>query len=234
MAALFFSADTTGRGKFAANFLTADLIDDAARYGSGQYAPGVLGSSIYAVTLSPAPAITAYFAGMVVRFKADTANAGAVSVNVNSIGAVSLYAQDAAVDLTAGQIALNEMVTAVYDGAAFRVVGKSAGGFVSSEVAIAAGTIIDAAHGLGTTPRMVRAVLVLQPNESDCGYVAGDEVNTDQLFSSGNYAVLQSAANSTKVMVSLCTTVIGMLSKDGLSAPTITSSKWKVKCYAQR
>ena len=89
-----------------------------AGYQGSAYAADAEASDTYVVTLDPVPA--AYFAGMVVNFKANTANTGACTINVNSLGAKSikkLHDQDPADnDIEAGQF-----VTLIYDGTNFQM-----------------------------------------------------------------------------------------------------------------
>jgi len=96
----------------------ANLLPQTVRQGVPQYAAGVQAGGVYAVTLSPVA--TAYTAGMVVRFKADSANTGAVDINVNATGAANLWTR-AGGELAANDILANEIVEAVYDGANFYV-----------------------------------------------------------------------------------------------------------------
>lgn len=80
--------------------------------GSPIFGVDSVGTDAYAVTLTPAPA--AYTQGMVVNFKAGTANTGACTLNVNGLGAVAIkkmHDQDPAT----GDIEAGQMVTVIYD-----------------------------------------------------------------------------------------------------------------------
>lgn len=83
------------------------------------YATSTTGDDTYVVTLSPVPA--AYAAGMVVRFKPDTANTGACTLNVNSLGAkaIKLNVSD---DPPNNTIKANTVATVVYDGTNFQLI----------------------------------------------------------------------------------------------------------------
>jgi hypothetical protein len=72
------------------------------------YAAGTLSGGVYSITLSPAM-ITPYAAGKEFAFKADTANSGAVNVNVNSLGSIDLLMPNGA-ELEAGYIPANAIV----------------------------------------------------------------------------------------------------------------------------
>lgn len=102
------------------------------------YAADSVGSDSYAVTLSPVPA--AYVTGMVVRFKAGTANTGACTLNVNSLGATSIKKRVSA-DLDTGDILANQIVEVVYDGTNFQLISTtSRSGGTSMQVFSASGT----------------------------------------------------------------------------------------------
>jgi hypothetical protein len=89
------------------------------------YAASTTGNDTYAITLSPIP--TSYVNGMIVKFKPDTANTGAATLNVNSLGAITIkksYNQD----LETGDIEANQLVVVVYNstGPVFEMVSQSA------------------------------------------------------------------------------------------------------------
>lgn len=83
-----------------------------------QYAADAEASDAYVVTLDPAPA--AYFAGMKVNFKANTANTGAATLNVNTLGAKTIKKQHDQ-DLKNNDIESGQIVTVVYDGTNFQM-----------------------------------------------------------------------------------------------------------------
>jgi hypothetical protein len=89
------------------------------------YAASTTGNDTYVVTLSPAP--TSYTAGMTIRFKPDTANTGACSLNVNGLGAIAIK-KKMNVDLDTNDILAGQMVEVIYDGSGtpyFQMVGAS-------------------------------------------------------------------------------------------------------------
>jgi len=106
-----------------------------------RYAADAEASDTYVITLSPVPA--ALYTGMTVTFKANTANTGACTLNVNSLGAKSikkLHDQDPAT----GDIESGQMVTVVYDGTNFQMQSQIAtSGLISSDsIWDAAGDIV--------------------------------------------------------------------------------------------
>lgn len=82
------------------------------------YAADAEASDAYAITLSPAP--TAYAAGQKFIFKANTANTGAATLNVNSLGAKTLK-KHTDQDLADNDIEAGSIVEVVYDGINFQV-----------------------------------------------------------------------------------------------------------------
>lgn len=89
------------------------------------YAASSSGNDTYAVTLSPVP--TSYVNGMVVKFKPDTANTGAATLNVNSLGAITIK-KNRDRDLETGDIEANQLVVVVYNstGPVFEMVSQLA------------------------------------------------------------------------------------------------------------
>lgn len=63
---------------------------------------------------------TAYTTGMLISFKANLANTGAATVNVDGLGAKALFRDGAALD--AGAIVANDYVKAIYDRTQFLVI----------------------------------------------------------------------------------------------------------------
>lgn len=112
---------------FASNSATAlatqQSIAQAIQTGSIVYAADGEASDTYAITLTPAP--SAYTTGMVIHFKANTANTDAATLNVNSLGAKTikkLHDQD----LSTGDIEAGQIVTVVYDGTNFQMQSQAA------------------------------------------------------------------------------------------------------------
>ena len=85
------------------------------------------------VTASSTPAIAAYAAGQSFKFKAGGTNTGAVTLNLNSLGAKAVQKRGAA--LVAGDITANNVVTVVYDGTQFQMISPTAVEAASTTVA---------------------------------------------------------------------------------------------------
>lgn len=92
------------------------------------YAASGAGTDSYAITVAPAP--TAYVAGQKFTFKADVANTGTATLNVNSLGAVTIK-KNVSDNIETGDIKANSIVTVVYDGTNFQIDG---GGISASSV----------------------------------------------------------------------------------------------------
>lgn len=76
------------------------------------YGASTTGNDTYVVTLVPAPA--AYTNGMVVNFKADTANTGEATLNVNGLGAKTIK-KNFDQTLADNDIKINQVVTVIYE-----------------------------------------------------------------------------------------------------------------------
>lgn len=150
----------------------ADIIN-----GVGTYAADAGASDTYAISLPVAPA--SYVTGAVFRFKANTVNTGAATLNVNSLGAKTIK-KNYNVDLVDGDIKANQIVSVVYDGTNFQLLSpvtqpSFAAGQASQNIATTGAQAI--AHGLGVTPRLVRISFAF----------ASGVVNEDTNFAVGVY-----------------------------------------------
>jgi len=148
------------------------------------YAADAEASDTYVITLTPAPA--AYAAGELFHFKANTANTGAATLNVNALGALAILKNDDEV-LTDGDIQAGQIVSVVHDGTQFQMVSPTAAQMSvankdtltdGSEVAgihyhswtsgtvawdpTAATQTSQVTHGLGRTPKYIRATYYVQ------------------------------------------------------------------------
>ena len=83
-----------------------------------------MGGTVDAITLTPAPAITAYAAGQQFTFVAAGANTGAVTVDVSGVGAKAVT-KNGATALEAGDITSGAVVRLHYDGTQFQVLSPN-------------------------------------------------------------------------------------------------------------
>lgn len=98
----------------------AQRLDDLNMAGDYATAAGTAN----AITLSLDAQITAYTEGMIVKFKAALDNTGAVTINVNSIGAKTIKKQSGE-DLIAGDIQSGDVIYLIYDGTYFQMLNPS-------------------------------------------------------------------------------------------------------------
>ena len=87
------------------------------------YAADAEASDAYAITLTPAP--EAYAEGQSFVFKANTANTGASSLNVNGLGAKTLKKLTDQ-DTETGDIESGQIITVIHDGTNFQMQSQSA------------------------------------------------------------------------------------------------------------
>lgn len=90
---------------------------------SYSYAEDAGSTDAYAITLSPAPG--AYVAGQVFYFKANTANTGACSLDVNGLGAKALK-RGVATDPGDNFIKVGSLVACIFDGSNFQIITPAA------------------------------------------------------------------------------------------------------------
>lgn len=91
-----------------------DLID------AGTVSGGTVGGTADAITLTCSPTVSALAAGQRYLFKyTSTGNTGAVTLNVDSLGATAVRYKDVA--LVSGDIATSDWVFVVYDGTRFQM-----------------------------------------------------------------------------------------------------------------
>ena len=131
------------------------VLDAGAVY----YAADAGSNDTYAITLSPAP--TAYAAGQTFRFKANTVNTGAATINVNSLGAKTIV-KGVNTTLADGDIAAGQFCTLIYDGTNFvlqnptsnTVIGTLYENGVDTVNATNSATVV-VTHNLGVTPKRI-------------------------------------------------------------------------------
>lgn len=138
---------------------------------AGPYAADAGGSDAYVITVVPAPA--SLNAGMVFHFKANTANTGAATLNVNGAGAISIVRADGSA-LADGDIAAGQFVAVIYDGTNFRLLSPVANapkythGVTTRDLSTASGSQT-IAHGLGRPPRKARLTVMFNLGGTNYG-----------------------------------------------------------------
>lgn len=147
------------------------------QHNAEKYAADAEANDTYVITLSPVP--TSYTNGMVVYFKANTANTGAATINVNGLGAKTIV-KYVSTTLADGDIAAGMFCTLIYDGTNF-VLQNPIANTVSDYLPVigaTTATALDASntstttitHNLGVIPRFIRVTAVrsgTSPNNFD-------------------------------------------------------------------
>lgn len=142
---------------FSNKFGTSTPVDslDAARFAADAGA-----SDTYAATLSPAP--SAYATGVHYRFKANTANTGAATINFNALGAKTIKkaAGGITTDLADNDIRAGQWVDLVYDGTNMQMqstLGNASGGGGSGDV-VGPASAVDLRIAVfdGTTGKLIK------------------------------------------------------------------------------
>jgi len=101
------------------------------------YAASSAGNDTYAIT--PYPAISAYAVGQVFYFKADVANTGAATLNVNGKGAIAIK-KNKDVALTSNDIKADSLVAVIFDGTNFQMINQLANPSIDLQVFTGNGT----------------------------------------------------------------------------------------------
>lgn len=100
-----------------------DILAQDIIAGNAHYAADAGSTDAYAISLPAAPG--SYTDGLTIRFKANTANTGASTLNVNSLGAISIKRPDLT-DTQSGDIIANQIVEVIYRSSAFYMVSPFA------------------------------------------------------------------------------------------------------------
>jgi len=142
----------TGLASGTAATDAANIANIVAR--TGQYVATV-GGTADVITLTPSPAIAAYAAGQQFSFIVSGANTGAVTVNVNALGAKAIT-KNGATALAAGDLAANALALIEYDGTQFQVISVS--GAAKSGTVTGSGLTMATARLLGRTTASTGAI----------------------------------------------------------------------------
>jgi hydrogenase maturation factor len=198
-------------------------------------------SDTYAITAAPAP--RAYFAGMLVAFKANTANTGAATLNVNTLGAVTIKKQKD-VDLADNDIKAGQYVLVVHDGTNFQLFSSPNSQTqyttpAGSELALSAATSVrEETHGLGATPRFMEWAIYCSNAGGDGGYAQNDEIPVRSVIDSAAAAEppFTEYKTSTKVGIvyRLATRTMRVANKGTYAAQNLDPTKWSLRCNAMR
>lgn len=187
----------------------------------------------YVVNPVPAYAGSAYYTGMVVAFKANTANTGAATLNVSSIGAATIK-KAVSSDLNDSDIRAGQWVTVVYDGTNWQMQGPAiVKSTVTGSVPAAASSATTLAHGISGTPQMVRVVLRCVTGELN--YVTGDEVAIESFTNGSGYVPWAVTTDGTNVIVRRTSLGAALYTgnKTTYAWAAMTPGNWELKAYCQ-
>ena len=181
------------------NGVTGKIIKDGGvtigniQAGTLIYAADAGATDAYAITLSPVP--TAYVAGMMVNFKANTANTTGATLNLNTLGAKNiLKANDQT--LATGDIEAGQIVTVVYDGTSFQMQSQTAITLPTG----ALGTVLQGG-GAGATPVYSTATY---PSTTTINQVLySSSANTVAGLATANKAVFTTGATGIPVLTAM-------------------------------
>lgn len=164
-------ARTTTGGTSARLFVNPGTLTTVQTY---DYAADAGANDTYVISVTPAP--TAYVTGQVFRFKANTANTGAATLNVNGLGAISIV-KNVSTALDTGDVLAGQIIEVVYNGTNFvlqsmiattsLVVAYTNG--TATKNAGDASTTQNIAHGLGKIPKYVKIMAQVEVSSSPGG-----------------------------------------------------------------
>lgn len=145
------------------------------------YAADAAGSDTYVITLSPVP--TSLVNGMTLRFKAQTANTGVATLNVNSLGALSIVT-GLSTALATGDILANQVCEVIYNstGTVWQLMNPASvaatiytNGTTTKDAADASATQ-NIAHGLGKIPKKIKITALISNNSTTAAYMLSTTV----------------------------------------------------------
>lgn len=105
-------------GTNSVSFISINITTKIDQSGAQIYAADAGSNDTYVITLSPAP--SAYTTGMMINFKANTANTGAATLNVNGLGAKTIV-KNFSSTLADNDILAGQDVQVIYDGTNFQM-----------------------------------------------------------------------------------------------------------------
>jgi hypothetical protein len=210
-------ADATNstKGKVKLSLAAADVSqpiavgDNDPRLSNTSYYAADAGiTDAYAVTLAPAP--TAYTAGMVVNFKANTVNTGPATLNVNGLGAKTIV-KNYNVTLGNGDIKAGQLVSVIYDGTNFQLLSQVTPPAYKSGTTTKtmndANTVVTIAHGLGAIPSKIRLTAILGSSSTTAAlhsYATGvyDGTTTSSMYMKTEVgAAVYSGVSATDILI---------------------------------
>jgi hypothetical protein len=172
------------------NGITGKIIKDGGvsianlQAGTIIYAADGGATDAYAITLSPVPA--AYVTGMQLNFKANTANTGTASLNVNGLGPITIVKAHNQT-LATGDIEAGQIVTVVYDGTNFQMQSQTA-------LTLPSGALNTVLQGQGAGSNPAYSTATYPPTTTINGILFSSAANVVGEIAAVNSAVLISDA----------------------------------------
>lgn len=121
-------------------------------------------SDAYVISLDPT--IYSYVTGQIVTFKANTANTGAATINVDGLGAVDIK-KNYNEDLATGDILADQIVMLIYDGTNFQMLSQLGNAANTGQVIqVVQGTKTDTASTSSTTFSDTGVTVSITPSDS--------------------------------------------------------------------
>ncbi len=141
--------------------ISPSSLTKISQSGVETYATSTTGNTVYVVGYTPA--VSAYVAGLTLRFKPDTGSLGGATINVNGLGAktIKTYYNGALQTLKTGDIVANQIAEVTYDGTQMQLMNPSSkpifyNSFVGTRAGDASTATVNYAHSLGRIPNKVK------------------------------------------------------------------------------
>lgn len=201
------------------------------------------------LAVSYTPAMTAYADGIGLRIRVKNGNTGAVTLNVDGLGAIPLR-KNGATELSAGDLVGGQVIDVAYYGGAFNVLGTAAGSesgagsqtnftgltrYNPDAVALPGnGNTATFVHGLGVQPSIVQRFLVCQTAE--LGFAQGDAVPLDQFSDNNGKPAFTVDINGTSITVTqnLSQPYVNRINAVVGTSTQITEANWLLQVTATK
>lgn len=167
-----FRHTNVGNAVVRTDYAAAGQVQDS----SLQWLTSIAGTDTITASITPSPA--AYTAGQTFRFVAAATNTGAVTLNVNGLGAKAIT-KDGTAALTAGELRSGAVMEVVYDGTQFQTAGTSLGRLLNIQTFTANGTYTP-------TPGMQTCVIYCQGGGGAGGGTTATDATHVSLGAPGN------------------------------------------------
>ena len=206
--------------KIAAGF---GALPTPAQLATNSYGYGVDTGGVNAFFLTGFPGVTAYTAGMQVRFKAANTNTGASTINVNAVGAVAVTRTDGSV-LRASDIYGGQIATLTYSDTANAFQYQSSGdGAAASASASAQAAALSAASASSSQTAASSSASTASTSASNASSSATSASNSQGAAAGSVTAASTSATNAGNSATAAAASALSAVNAPGTSG-TSTSS----------